>query len=109
MKKLSINTLVDATSVVATASYPFTADYHEVRSVQAIYTATTASFTLALQYSNDGTNWEDFTTATAITNASGKVMWNVVGTKDAKYWQVVATRTSGTLLTLKAYLSYLPR
>jgi hypothetical protein len=109
MKKLSVNQIADAAALAATANYTFTADSHQVVSVQAVYTSTTASFTLALQHSNDGATWVDFASATAISNASGNVMWNVVGTKDSLFWRVNATRTSGTLTTLKAYLAYQPR
>lgn len=108
-KQLKATQVADATSLAATTSYAFTADSHKVVSVQAVWTATTASFSAALQYSNDGVTWKDFTTATTITNSNGDVMWDVVGTKDAVYWQVKATRTSGTLTTFKAYVANEPR
>lgn len=109
MKMLKATQVADATSLAITTSYPFTADQNKVVSVQAVWTATTASFTVALQYSNDGVTWKDFTTATNITNANGDVMWDVVGTKDAVYWQVKATRSGGTLTTFKAYVANEPR
>ncbi len=110
MKALLVDRICDGTTVVATTSYgPFTATWHQVKSVSAVWTATTASFTLALEYSNDNTNWHAFATATAITNANGTVMWDVAATKDALYWRVTATRTSGTLATLKAYIAYTAR
>lgn len=109
MKQLKVNQLADASALAATTAYSFTADFNQVVSVQAVYTSTTASFSLALQYSNDNVTWKDFAAATSISNASGDVMWDVVGTKDAKYWRIAATRTSGTLTTLKCYLAYLPR
>lgn len=106
---LNSTQIANATSLAATTSYVFTANTHKVVSVQAVWTATTASYSLALQYSNDGVTWKDFTTATTITDANGDVMWDVVGTKDAVYWQVKATRTSGTLTTFKAYVANEPR
>lgn len=105
MKQLKVAQIADAASLAATTAYPFTADHFKIRSVQAVYTSTTAAFSLALQYSNDGVTWKDFTSATAISDASGDVMWDVLDTKDALYWQVKATRTSGTLTTLKVYLA----
>lgn len=107
--KLKVNQLANAASLAATGTYSFTADNNKVVSVQAVYTSTTASFSLALQYSNDGTTWKDFTSATSISNANGDVDWQVLDTKDALYWQVKATRTSGTLTTLKVYLAYRER
>lgn len=109
MNKLRVNQIADVSSLAATGTYSFTADHAKVRSVQAVYTSTTSSFSLALQYSNDGVTWKDFTTATSISNASGDVMWDVADSKDALYWQVKATRTSGTLTTLKVYLAYVTR
>lgn len=109
MATLKVQTLLDGTTVVATASYPFTADSRKVRSVQMVYTSTTASFSIALQYSNDNTTWKDFTTATSISDASGDVDWQVLDTKDALYWRVRSTRTSGTLTTLQIYLASVDR
>lgn len=106
MAKLAITKVADVAALAASANYGFKADYHRVRSVSAVWTATTAAFTLGLQYSNDNTNWHDFAAATAITNANGTVMWDVVNTKDALYWRVAAVRTSGTLTTLQAYVAY---
>ena len=109
MAILRTNRLANATALAATTNYPFTADTNKVRAVQAVYTSTTASFTLTLQYSQDNTTWKDFTSGTAISNTSGDVDWQVLDTKDAVYWRVAATRTSGTLTTLKIYLAYVER
>ena len=106
MKKLQAFQLADASSLNADTTYGFTADWHKVQSVQAVWTATTASVSLKLQYSNDNVTWADFTTATAISNASGNVMWDVGATKDALYWRVFPDFSSGTLTTFKAYLAY---
>ena len=100
--------LVVATSVVASANYGFTADSHRPVSIQAAWTATTASFALTLQMSNDNATWSDFTSATAISNASGDVMWHL-DSKDALYWRIKSVRTSGTLTTLSAYVANIDR
>lgn len=105
MNFLHVSNPVNATAVVATVSTPFTADEFKIRSVQAVWTVTTASFSVALQYSNDNATWKDFTTATAIT-ASGNVDWQVLDTKDAKFWRIANTRTSGTLDTYAVYIAY---
>lgn len=109
MSKLSVSQIADASALIATTAYGFKAEHHKVQSVSAVWTDTTAAFSLALQYSNDNVNWHLFTTATAITDANGTVMWDVVGTKDALYFRVNATRTSGTLTTLKAFVAYIER
>jgi hypothetical protein len=110
MKKLTVSTLADASAVVASTAYPFKAEFHKVVSCQAIWTSSTSSFTLTLQYSNDGgTTWANFATGQAVANNSGSVMWDVAGTKDGLDWQVAVTRASGTLTTLKVYLAYQAR
>jgi hypothetical protein len=106
--KLSTSQIVSVAAVVATTPYPFTQDYFRPVTVQAVYTVTTASFTLTLQYSLDGTNWADFATGTAV-SASGNKVWDIAGTKDAVLWRVNATRTSGTLDTLKLYVCQIER
>jgi hypothetical protein len=105
---LKVNQVANAAALAATTNYGFTADSHRVASVQAVWTATTASFALTLQCSNDNVTWADFTTATTVTDASGDVMWHV-DSKDTLYWRVRAARTSGTLTTLKAYVAHVPR
>jgi hypothetical protein len=72
-------------------------------------TATTASFSIKLQYSNDNATWVDFTSATSVSNADFTADWQVLDTKDALYWRVLSTRTSGTLLTLKIYVANVKR
>jgi hypothetical protein len=109
MAKLSTSQLVNATSVVATASYPFIADYFRPVSVQAVWTSSTSSMTITLQYSCDGTNYQDFTTGTSISNSSTNVIWDISTVKDALYWRVNLTRVSGTLTTLKVYLNQIER
>jgi hypothetical protein len=108
-KVLSESTVADVSSVVATTNYTFESKHNKSIAVQAVYTSTTASFTLTLQYSVDNVNFQDFTTGTAVSNASGNVIWDIGTTKDAPYWRVNATRTSGTLTTLKIYRASVPR
>jgi hypothetical protein len=108
-KFLSESTLADATSVAQTTNYTFQAKSSKPIAVQAVWTSTTASFTLTLQYSVDGTNYQDFTTGTAISNSSSNVIWDISTVKDAPYWRVNAARTSGTLTTLQLYVASVPR
>lgn len=108
MKKLLATQIADATSLGATTNYAFTADHSKVISVHAIWTATTVSATAKLQYSNDGSNWEDFAAATNVT-ANGTVFWAVDGSKDAVYWRVVYTHTSGSSTTFKVYVANIVR
>jgi hypothetical protein len=109
MAKLSVSTLIDASTVVATANYPFTADYFKPVSVQAVWTSSTSSMTITLQYSCDGTNYQDFATGTSISNSSTNVIWDISTVKDALYWRLNLTRVSGTLTTLKIYLNQIER
>ena len=109
MATMRVSKLADLTSVVATANYIFTADSHQAISAQAVWTATTAAFTLTLQSSIDNATWNNFASATAISDASGNVTWNMAATVDQPYWRVLATRTSGTLLTLKVYVANVER
>jgi hypothetical protein len=109
MGKLSVTKLADASSLAVDTNYDFKAEFHKVQSVSAVWTASTASVSLKLQYSNDNVNFHDFTTATAITNANGTVMWDVGASKDALYWRVFVDWTSGALTTFKAYVAYTER
>lgn len=109
LHKLRVTQIANATALAATTSYSFTSDHHKVASVQAAWTVTAASATATLQYSLDGTNWEDFTTATTV-NATGSKAWGTSGTTvDALYWRVKYTHTSGASDTFKVYVSYVPR
>lgn len=108
MGQLRVSQAANASALAATTAYSFTSDHHRVVSVQAVWTATTAAFSITLQCSNDNVTWSDFATATAITNANGDVIWHLDG-KDAAYWRVNAVRTSGTLTTFKAYVANVAR
>jgi hypothetical protein len=100
----------DLSAVVASTTVPFDATYSKVLCAQAVWTSTTLSGSLALQFSLDNTNWTDFVTATSITNTSSSVFWNIFSTAtaatvgvDAPYWRVSVVRSSGTYTTLKVY------
>jgi hypothetical protein len=69
-------------------------------SVQIVWTSTTASFSVAVQVSNDNTNWVTLGTAQAISNDNGNVMV-VQQNNPYKSMRVLTTRTSGTLTTLQ--------
>lgn len=105
----------DRTAVVASTTVGFTADYNQLVSCQAVWTSTTLSGSLTLQYSLDNTNWNDWTTATSITNTSSNVFWNIqngtlaTGWTDALYWRVNVVRSSGTYDTLKIYFGNISR
>ena len=107
MAKLSVSQIVNVASVAATTNYAFNQDYYKPVTIQAVYTVTTANFTVTLQYSLDGTNWSNFATGTAVTS-SGNVVWDITG-KDSVQWRVNATRTSGSLDTLKVYVAQIER
>jgi len=106
----------NSTAVVASTTVPFTADYSKLISAQAVWTSTTLTGSLTLQYSLDNTNWQDFATTTSIVNTSSNVFWNVNSTVtalavgvDAVYWRVNVVRTSGTYDTLKIYFANISR
>jgi hypothetical protein len=103
MRELKTTQVADLSSVAASTTVDFDSQFVKVKAVQAVWTSTTASFALTLQFSVDGSNWTDFTTATSITNTSSHVYWNVADTVDVPYWRVNVARTSGTLTTLKVY------
>lgn len=110
MRSLVTDQIADASSLTADATYSFTAVWHRPVSFQAVWTATTATVSLKLQYSLDNATWVDFTTATSISNASGNVMWDVgASLKDAPYWRVFPDFGTGTLTTFKAYVAYTGR
>jgi len=105
----------NASAVVASTTVPFTADFSQLVACQAVWTSTTLSGSLTLQYSLDNANWNDFATATAITNTSSNVFWNIqngtlaTGWVDALYWRVNVVRSSGTYDTLKIYFANISR
>lgn len=108
MNQLRVSQLANVAALSVTANYGYTADSHRPVSIQAVWTATMASFAVKLQCSNDGATWDDFTTATSISDASGAVMWHL-DSKDARYWRINVARTSGTLTTFKAYAANVAR
>lgn len=96
------DTILNATSVVASTA----SDSVEVStilnlSVQVIWTSTTASFTLTLQESNNGTDWVDTNQTATVNNNSSSAIFKVADSA-VKYIRVNVARTSGTLTTIKA-------
>lgn len=108
MPRLQVTQIANAASLAATTSYSFTADYCKAETIQFVYTSTTASFSIQVEHSLDGTNWIAEGSATAVSNASGTAHVHLKE-KDALYWRVTATRTSGTLTTFKAYVGWVER
>lgn len=70
-------------------------------SVQIKWTSTTASFTVGLEVSNDGTNFISIDSATVLDNNGADIF--VIQNNPYKYARIYVTRTSGTLTTLTAY------
>jgi hypothetical protein len=108
MNKLIVTQIANATNLTATTAYSFTADFNKAETIQFVYTSTTASFSIAVEHSLDGINWIVEGSATTVTDASGTAYVHLKE-KDALYWRVNATRTSGTLTTFKAYVAYTKR
>lgn len=109
MNILKVVQISDGAAVVADTAYAFTADHVKVKSVHIVWTSTTASATATLQYSNNGTTWENFAAAQAITNNSGSVFHKVDGNTDALHWRVYLDWTSGSVTTFKSFLACEPR
>jgi hypothetical protein len=72
-------------------------------SAQIIWTATTATFSVKLQTSNDGENWVDETTTQAIADNNGSTVLQWAPLYKA-FARIVAARTSGTVTTLKVHI-----
>ena len=108
MNSLNVSQIANATTLNATTSYPFTCDWKQAVSVQAVWTVTAASATVTLQLSNDNATWDNYQAGTAVT-ASGNVSWYLGPSKDAKYIRVLYTHTSGASDTFKAYVANIPR
>lgn len=102
---LNVSQIANGAAVVADTNYTFTADTHKVKSVHIIWTSTTASATATLQFSNNGSTWENFTSAQSIANNSGSVFHKVEGNTDALYWRVFLDWTSGSVTTFKVFVA----
>lgn len=63
--------------------------------IQAVWTGSTASGTLGLQFSNDGVNWSTDSSANTAVAGPGNFMWDIWNTQ-ASYVQVTFTYASGT-------------
>lgn len=108
--QLKVTQAADLTSVVLSTTVGFTADFSMVRGAQAVWTSTTLSGSVQLQYSLNNTDWVDVEAATSITNTSSTKYWDVTNTGiDALYWRVNVVRSSGTFTTLKVYFGNISR
>ena len=67
--------------------------------VQCVYTVTTGSYTLQLQESVDGSNWENISGASTSVTSTGKALYKVTDAV-SKYYRVNVAKTSGTIDTL---------
>lgn len=95
------DTLVSQAALVATNTSS-TVDMSSIVnfSLQIVWTSTTASFSIAVEVSNDSINWTALGTPQAIADNNGDVIV-VQRNNPYAYMRVVSTRTSGTLTTLK--------
>jgi len=105
MKELIVNNLVAAIPTVTT-SYNFTADTHEVRSIQIITASSTASWSMQLLGSNDNTNFTAIGAAITVANNSANTFNQIKNTSEYLYYKMTATKTSGTLTGLSVLVAY---
>jgi hypothetical protein len=109
-RELKVTQAANLTSVVASTTVGFTADFSMVRGAQAVWTSTTLSGSVQLQYSLNNTDWIDVEAATSITNTSATKYWDITNTNiDPLYWRVNVVRSSGTYTTLKVYFANISR
>ena len=98
--------IVDSAAVVADESSS-SIDMSNLQSwsAQVIWTSTTAAATIQIEESNDGSTWSVISGKTqAISNDSGNVMLS--GTDFApKYLRVTTDWSSGSVTTLKVYIT----
>jgi hypothetical protein len=96
---LETATIANASSVVASADYDIKVRDKEVVTIWAGWASTSATFSLQLQYSLDGTTYINDGSAQAISDNSGNKVWEPAIV--APFYRVASTRTSGTLTSLK--------
>jgi hypothetical protein len=109
-RELKVTQAADLTSIVASTTVGFTATFNQVRGCQAVWTSTTLSGSVQLQYSLNNVDWIDVEAATSITNTSATKYWDITNTAiDALYWRVNVVRSSGTYTTLKVYYANISR
>jgi hypothetical protein len=109
-RELKVTQSADLTSVVLSTTVGFTANFSQVRGAQAVWTSTTLSGSVQLQYSLNNTDWIDVEAATSITNTSATKYWDITNTNiDPLYWRVNVVRSSGTYTTLKVYFANISR
>ena len=106
MAALETSLILNGSSVAASANYDVKSDDKQAATINATWTSTTASFSLQLQYSFDGSNYINDGSAQSISNSSSSKTWTP--TYIAPYYRVASTRTSGTLTTLVIHAAYKP-
>ena len=110
MKKISLTDLVIVGGVpVVSTNYQFNADFLDVLSIQVAWTSTTAAFAYIIQTSNDNVNWTDLGASQAIANNNGSTHTQIKMVKDAAYYRIALTKTSGALTTFNILVASLPR
>lgn len=94
-------TLYTGAAVVASAnSSAIDMEHSVLLSMQMVWTSTTASASVTIQVSNDGTTWVDSAQTQAILNNSGATMLTMVDFA-YKYARAKITFSSGSVTTLQ--------
>ena len=94
-------TLYTGAAVIAsTNSSAIEMEHNVLLSMQMVWTSTTASASVTIQVSNDGTTWIDTAQTQAILNNNGAVMLTLVDFA-YKYARAKITFTSGSVTTLQ--------
>jgi N-methylhydantoinase B/oxoprolinase/acetone carboxylase alpha subunit len=106
MAALEASLILNGSSIAASANYDIKADDRQCSTINATWTSTTASHSLQLQYSFDGSTYINDGSAQAISNNSGSKTW--APTYIAPYYRIANTRTSGTVTTLVIHAVYKP-
>ena len=106
-KRLSTFQLVtNATAIGADIDYDIVnMQNSQVKEIQAQWTETTVSATIAAQFSFDGTIWTDLETPTAMSGNTEKT-WTVG--RHVPFLRVEVDWTSGAVTTLDVYVTSLP-
>lgn len=106
MAALETSLILNGSSIAASANYGIKADDKQVACINATWTSTTASHSMQLQYSFDGSTYINDGSAQAISNNSGSKTW--IPAYVAPYYRIANTRTSGTVTTLVIHAVYKP-
>lgn len=104
---MNIANLNSSAIPTVTTSYDFTAIYHQVKAVQITHASATASFSIQVKGSLDGTNFANVGSAVTVNNDSATTI--VASTEAYPYIRVTVTKTSGSLTALSLLAAYVPR